>query len=61
MADINKFYRSKERITDVLNYLLCTAVPCERTKLFIQELQKSISIIEHKIEEFERKDKFVNN
>jgi hypothetical protein len=61
MADINKFYRSKERIAEVLNYLLCTTTPNERTNLFIQELQKSISIIESKIEEFEKKREVVNN
>ena len=60
MADINKFYRSKERIAEVLNYLLCTATPNERTNIFINELQKSIKIIDCKIEAFEKKE-LVNN
>jgi len=60
MADINKYYRSKERIAEVLNYLSCTATPNEKNNVFISELQKSIKIIEIKIEEFEKKE-LVNN
>jgi len=60
MADLNKFQRSKDRITEILNYLMNKTADDEKTDLFITDLQKSLQIIDHKMEEFERKD-LVNN
>jgi hypothetical protein len=60
MADLNKFKRSKDRITEILNYLLNKTADDEKTDLYINDLQRSLQIIDHKMEEFERKD-IVNN
>jgi len=60
MADLNKFQRSKDRITEILNYLMNKTADDEKTDLFITDLQKSLQIIDHKMDEFERKE-LVNN
>ena len=56
MADINKFQRSKDRIKEVINFLLNTSVKDEETKVFINNLQQSLQVIDHKMDEFKRKN-----
>jgi len=60
MADLNKFQRSKERIAEVLNYLTFATTNDEKTNSFITDLEKSLVIIDSKMEEFEKKQP-VNN
>ncbi len=55
MADLNKFLRSKDRITEILNYLMRNTPENERTDSFINNLEKSIKIIDDKMEEFKVK------
>jgi len=52
MADLNQFQRSKDRITEILNYLLAENPADERTHSFIRDLETSIKILDDKIEEF---------
>ena len=51
MADLNKFQRSKERITEVLNYLMMSGDEDHATNPFVSTLQQSIQIIDSKMEE----------
>ena len=52
MADLNKFQRSKERITEVLNYLMMSGDEDHHaTNPFVSTLQQSIQIIDSKMEE----------
>jgi len=55
MADINKFHRSKDRIKEVINYLLQKTSRDEDTDLHISNLQASLQVIDDKMNEFERK------
>jgi hypothetical protein len=50
MADINKFQRSKESIAEVLRHLMHVDVKDEGTDLYIIDLQRSIQILDHKME-----------
>ena len=59
MADLNKFQRSKERIAELLNYLTASSKD-EKVNSFINDLEKSIKIIDNKMEEFEKKELFSN-
>ena len=54
MADINKFHRSKERITELLSQLNQGQTKDDGIETYITDLQKSISIIDHKMEEFQK-------
>jgi len=54
MGDLNQFKRSKERITEVLAHLMHKNVKDEKTSMFIEDLQNSISKLENKMEEFKR-------
>jgi hypothetical protein len=56
MADLNKFHRSRERLIEILNNLMDKTFEDERTAVFINDLQKSIRILDHKLEEFKRKE-----
>ena len=60
MADLNKFLRSKDRITEILTYLMSNTPENERTNSFINNLEKSIKIIDDKMEEFKSKE-LINN
>jgi hypothetical protein len=60
MADVNKFLRSKDRITEILNYLMSNTPENERTHSFINNLEKSIKIIDDKMEEFKTKELIKN-
>ena len=55
MADLNKFHRSKERITEILNYLMLSDGDDYKTNPFINTLEQSIQIIDSKIEELKNK------
>ncbi|MDF2434185.1 MAG: hypothetical protein JWP44_3816 [Mucilaginibacter sp.] len=54
MADLNKFIRSKERITELLSNLLHKNTKDENIHLHINDLQNSIRIIDDKMEEFKK-------
>ncbi|MDB5008541.1 MAG: hypothetical protein JWQ84_3276 [Mucilaginibacter sp.] len=54
MADLNKFIRSKERITELLNHLVRKNTKDENMHLHINDLQNSIRIIDDKMEEFKK-------
>ena len=56
MADINKFQRSKDKIKEVINYLLNNSGRDEETKVFIDNLQHSLQVIDHKMDEFKKKN-----
>jgi hypothetical protein len=56
MADLHKFHRSKERIAELLNYLNRTKTGDDEKSSYIRDLEKSIEIIDSKIEEFEKKE-----
>lgn len=60
MADLNKFQRSKDRIAEVLNYLMSKEIDL-KTNLIINTLQKSIQIIDDKIDQFNVKILIINN
>jgi hypothetical protein len=51
MADLNKFQRSKERITEILNYLMMSGDEDHTANPFVSRLQQSIQIIDSKMEE----------
>lgn len=55
MADLNKFHRSKERITEILNYLMLSDSDDHKTNRFVNTLEQSIQIIDSKIEELKNK------
>ncbi len=55
MADLNKFIRSKERITELLSQLNRRQAEDEKVDVFIDDLQKSIKIIEDKMEAFKKR------
>ena len=55
MADLNKFHRSKERITEVLNYLTMSGEDDHQSNPYLNTLQQSIQIIDDKIEELKNK------
>jgi hypothetical protein len=52
MADINKIQRSKDKIVEILNYLVNAAHSDEETHAFINNLKLSIQIIDNKMDEF---------
>ena len=59
MADLNKFQRSKDKITEMINYLMNKTAGDEKAHLFIYELEKSILILDLKIEDFKNGE--INN
>jgi hypothetical protein len=60
MAELNKFQRSKDRILEILNYLISIKSKDEKTKTFISDLQKSLRLLDKKMDEF-RKKNLTNN
>lgn len=60
MADINKIQRSKDMLTDILNYLVNASHSDEETHLFINNLKVSLQIIDNKMDEFKSGQQFRN-
>ncbi|WP_259066838.1 hypothetical protein HDF24_21160 [Mucilaginibacter sp. X4EP1] len=56
MADLNKFIRTKDKLTETLKNLMHINTQDERTDMYISHLQKSINIIDDKIAEFMKKE-----
>ena len=52
MADLNKFQRSKDRIAEILNYLMNTSDGGHLKNQYIRTLQQSMSVIDEKMKEF---------
>jgi hypothetical protein len=52
MADLNKFQRSKDKLTEILYYLMTKNNVDEQTVSYIRIVEKSIKTLDHKIEEF---------
>jgi hypothetical protein len=59
MAELNKFQRSKDKITEMINYLMNKTAEDEKAHLFIYELEKSIQLLDLKIEDFKNQE--INN
>ncbi|HEY4325273.1 MAG TPA: hypothetical protein VGN20_14845 [Mucilaginibacter sp.] len=55
MADINKFIRSKDRLEEIHNFLTNKRTKDEETESIIINVEESIKVIDHKMEEFKRK------
>ena len=55
MADFNTLQRSKEKITELLGNLNQRQTADDKIDLYIRNLQNSIKIIDHKMEEFQKK------
>ncbi len=56
MADLNKFMRTKDKLTETLKNLMRINTQDERTDMYISHLQQSINIIDEKIAEFAKKE-----
>jgi hypothetical protein len=56
MADLNKFMRTKDKLTETLKNLMRINTSDERTDMYISHLQQSINIIDEKIAEFMKKE-----
>jgi hypothetical protein len=56
MADLNKFIRSKDRLTEIHNYLMNKRAKDEETTSFINQVAESIKVIDNKLEEFKRNE-----
>ncbi len=54
MADLNKVYRSKQRLIEILHHLTGKDAKDEATNKAIDDLQNSIRILDDKLEEFMR-------
>jgi len=54
MADLNKFHRSKERMVEILNYLMMTGKNDHQNNTYVLTLEQSIQIIDGKIEELKQ-------
>ncbi|MDP9080051.1 MAG: hypothetical protein M3O71_21710 [Bacteroidota bacterium] len=52
MADLSKFQRSKERINEILNYLISTGDSDHANSQYVRTLEQSIRVIDEKMEEF---------
>ncbi len=53
MADLNQFQRSKDRINEILHYLMHKSGDPE-TAFYIQSLEKALKTIELKMEEYKQ-------
>ena len=50
MADLNKFYRSKEKIREAISYLLNASSPDEQViKKHIEDLKASMSVLDARL------------
>ena len=56
MADLNKFQRSKERMTEILNYLMTNGKDDHHEKTYALTLEQSIQIIDNKIEQLKKSE-----
>lgn len=54
MADLNKFQRSKERMVEILNYLMMNGKNDHHNNTYVLTLEQSIEIIDGKIEELKQ-------
>jgi len=61
MADLNKFQRSKERMVEILNYLMMTGKNDQQKNTYVLTLEQSIQIIDGKIEELKQSEATGNN
>ncbi|MES2110483.1 MAG: hypothetical protein V4577_17120 [Bacteroidota bacterium] len=61
MADLNKFQRSKERMVEILNYLMKTGKNDQQKNTYVLTLEQSIQIIDGKIEELKQSEATGNN
>jgi hypothetical protein len=61
MADLNKFQRSKERMIEILNYLMMTGKTDQQENTYVLTLEQSIQIIDSKIEELKQSETSVKN
>jgi hypothetical protein len=52
MAELNQFQRSRDRLHEILCYLMTRRTVDEQTDSYIRILETSIQHLEHKIEEF---------
>lgn len=55
MAELNKFQRSKERMVEILNYLM-TGKNDQQKNTYVLTLEQSIQIIDGKIEELKQSE-----
>jgi len=55
MADLNKFQRSKERITEILNHLTMTGSDHQANPYF-HKLKQSAQLIDTKIEQLNQQE-----
>ena len=58
MPELRKFQRSKERVAEVLNYLKNNKSVDDRNYTSITALERSIELIDTKMQEFEKKNLF---
>ncbi|HEY8930215.1 MAG TPA: hypothetical protein VIM55_13535 [Mucilaginibacter sp.] len=56
MADLNKFQRSKERINEILNYLMMSGAE-HQSNPYVHTLQQSIRVIDAKIEALQKEER----
>jgi hypothetical protein len=56
MADLNKFQRSKERMVEILNYLIAAGKNNQHNHTYVLTLEQSIQIIDSKIEELKQSE-----
>ena len=56
MADIHKIQRSRDLIAQLLNYWKNMPKKDEKTTSFINDLQLSMQVIDHKMEKFKCKN-----
>ena len=56
MADLNKFQRSKDKLTEILYFLIDKNDVDEQTVSYICILEKSIKTLDNKMEEFRGRD-----
>jgi len=61
MADLNKFQRSKERMIEILNYLMMNGKNDQQKNTYALTLEQSIQIIDGKIEELKQTEAAANN
>jgi hypothetical protein len=56
MADLNKFLRSKDRLKEIHKFLVNKIGEDEKTNSFINVVEESIRVIDHKMEEYKRSE-----
>ncbi len=60
MADLNKFLRSKDRIAEILNYLMMTDGNDKEANPYISTLEQSLQLLDSKIEELKNNELIKN-